>query len=338
MAVKRTLSVLLAVLALVGIVWGLYILIPDLTRPQFLLTNATRHDITIAVNTHGVIEPIDRVEIVAQIDGLVTGLLRQEGDEVTEGSLLLRLESQILTADLAEAQSALFQARAAARQIAAATPRENTAAEENSNAEAEFGQQIKELDARVASIEQEVQKGSVIIPKSGILYFLAVKKGDFANRGKLLAQVYEPGNVMLRVEIAESDMPGIERGQRVTIESYGMPGRHWTGVLDQAPQELMAQDNRMVGEALCLIDGAPKELTPNLNVRTQIIIAGKAAVLVVPKTAVFNHNGQPTVIVMEGGQPSLKPVTPGIVTAEEIEILQGVEEGSSVVTNPQDAK
>ncbi len=338
MTIKRMGQYSIAALVLMGIFWGVVVLIQHLTSPKYALATATRHDIAISVRTHGTIEPIDPAEIVAQIDGIVADLYQREGNEVTEGSPLLRLESQILTADLAEAREALAQARAAESQITAATSQQKTAGAEDSSAglDSEFGRQIKELAAKVAALEQEEQKGSVAIPKSGLLYSLTVNKGDFVTGGKLLAQIYTPGRVKLRVDIAESDVAGIERGQKVLIESYGMPGRQWTAILDQPPQELVAQDNRFVGQAFCLVDGEPRELTPNLKVTAEIITANKPAALAVPKSAVFFFSGQPSVFLLEAGQPSLRPVTTGIATADEIEILQGIEEGNSVITNPAD--
>ena len=40
---------------------------------------------------------------------------------------------------------------------------------------------------------------------------------------------------------------------------------------------------------------------------------------------------------MEGTHTVVKPVTMGLVTTEEIEILQGVQEGDSVVLYPAEA-
>ena len=333
MTSQKTVLVIPTVLALLGISWGLYILIQGRAAPQLLLAAATRHNLAVAIKTNGIIEPLEQADIYAPIEGFVTSLLPQEGDEVTEGSFLLRLESKLLAADLAEARAALLQAKAAA-----GTLRDEITADEVLVAEAdpELSQLIKELAAKVESMEQEVQKGSIAVPKSGILCLLAVKRGAFVNRGQLLAQIYERGKVRLRAYVDESDLGRIEKGLRVLIESEGMPDRRWDAVIDEMPQELVAQDNRSVGHALCLIEGTPNELIPSMVVKVQILTAGKEAVLAVPRTAVFNHLEQAVVIILEGEQPVLKPVTLGLVTPEEIEILQGIEEGSLVVTNPAD--
>jgi hypothetical protein len=56
----------------------------------------------------------------------------------------------------------------------------------------------------------------------------------------------------------------------------------------------------------------------------------------VPRAAVFNYGGRPTVIRLEGNQKVFNPVTLGLATPQEIEILEGLEEGSKVIINPEE--
>ncbi len=196
---------------------------------------------------------------------------------------------------------------------------------------------VNELSRQVALLEQQVQMGSIHAPLSGVLYSLAVKKGSYVVRGQLLAQVYEPGNVLLRANVDEPDLGRIEKGQPVVIEWDGLPDRHWTGAVGRLAQQVVALGNRSVGYVICSVDGRPKDLIPNINVKVQIVTARKADALVVPRAAVFNHDGQPAVLLSKGKSTSLKPVILGLVTPQEIEILQGIQEGDHVVINPGEA-
>lgn len=51
----------------------------------------------------------------------------------------------------------------------------------------------------------------------------------------------------------------------------------------------------------------------------------------------FNHGGRPTVIRLEGDRKVFNPVTLGLATPQEIEILEGLKEGSRVIINPGEA-
>ena len=117
----------------------------------------------------------------------------------------------------------------------------------------------------------------------------------------------------------------------------GLPDKQWSGVVDRPAEQVVALDNRSVGYVLCSIDDSPKELIPNLNVKVEITTASKKDALVVPRSAIFSDKGKPSVLLMEGTHTVVKPVTMGLVTTEEIEILQGVQEGDSVVLYPAEA-
>jgi len=179
-----------------------------------------------------------------------------------------------------------------------------------------------------------VQMGSIFVPRSGILYSLPVKAGSFAGRGELLAQVYEPGKVRLRAYVDEPDLGRIAKGQQVLMEWDGMPGKQWTAAIEQPARQVVALGNRSVGNVICAVEGDPEELIPHLNVKIQIVTAAKADALVVPRTAVFNQDGQPTVLLFDGKSAIPRRVSLGLVTTQDIEILQGVAEGDRVAVNP----
>jgi multidrug efflux pump subunit AcrA (membrane-fusion protein) len=114
----------------------------------------------------------------------------------------------------------------------------------------------------------------------------------------------------------------------------GLPNQQWTGMVDKQADQVVALDNRSVGHVLCSIDGDPKELIPNLNVDVEITTAVKKNALVVPRSSVFSKEGEPAVLLAESNGTITKPVTMGLVTSQEIEILDGINEGDSVVLYP----
>jgi len=184
-------------------------------------------------------------------------------------------------------------------------------------------------------LEQQLRSEAVAAPASGLVYSLYVKPGAFVSRGQLLAQIYRPGKIRLRAYVDEPDMGRVEEGQLVSIEWDGLPNRKWMGVVEKRAEQVVALNNRSVGYVLCRIDGSPGELIPNLNVRVEIVTARKTDALVVPRAAVISQKGKPSVMVPLEKGTALKPVVTGMVTPEEIEILQGIDPGTTVILNPE---
>ncbi|MDR0843575.1 MAG: HlyD family efflux transporter periplasmic adaptor subunit [Acidobacteriota bacterium] len=391
-----TVVVLLGVLAVV-------FLTRDRAIPSFLTTPAARQEIRMTVSTNGVIEPIERSEVYAPIDGRVTRIPVQEGEGISAGQFLMELESEQIRTALAEANTALLEARRQEKSVLVGPPKDEIAAidaaiDEAALQLAETGKdlqteealfakgavarvavdslrkqrdqlqlridgqklqkkellaryspeekqwerdKVRELTNQAQFLEQQRRLETVTAPKSGLVYSLEVKPGAYVTRGQLLAQINQPGKIRLRAYVDEPDLGRVAKGQSVIITWDGLPDRQWKGVVERPAEQVVATNNRTIGYVLCSIEGETdelKELIPNLNVKVEITTAHKADVVVVPRSAVFSPDGKQSVMLFDGKVAVTKAVTPGIVTTEDIEILEGVSAGDPVVANPLDAK
>ncbi len=392
---KYQILIILLIVILLGIPLAVYFMSNGSNSTQLLLAKAVRREIKLVVNTNGIIEPVDRSDIYAPVDGLVAEIPKQEGSEIRRGQLLMQLQSEQIRTALAEAKAALLGEKRQEQQVMTGAPKEEVAAADAAIDECKLqldqvNQDLKveealyakgatprsavenlqkqratlqlrldaltqkkrdmqlrytpedkeweqgrvsELTKQVKLLEQQLQMESIFAPKSGLIYSLPVKPGSFVTKGQLLAQIYQPGGIRLRAYVDEPDLGRIQKGQQALIAWDGLPNRQWTGTVDKPAKQVVPLTNRSVGFVICTIDGDPKELIPNLNVKVEIITDRKEDALVVPRSAVFNHDGQPTVMVSEGKGTVLKPVVLGLVAQEEIEIVKGIAEGTSVVLN-----
>jgi HlyD family secretion protein len=391
---------LVVIVVLLVIVLAIFFLSNGAGARQLQTTKAIRREIKMVVSTNGIIEPLDRSEVYAPIDGRVIQIPLREGSEILQGGILMQLESDQVRTALAVAKAGLLDARRQANTILTGPPKEEVSAldatitettmqldqankdlavEESllskgavaravvddlrkqrdqaqrrldsqkkkkqealqrySSEEKQLEQdKVQQLTKQVERLEQQLQMESVAAPKSGIIYSLEVKPGAYVTKGQLLAQINRPGKVRLRAYVDEPDLGRIAKGQSVSIEWDGMENKQWTGVVERPAEQVVAMDNRTVGYVLCSIEGAPKELIPKLNVKVEITTAMKPNVLTVPRSAVYGLEGKQVVSVLNGEKADVKPVTLGMVTSDEIEILQGIREGDLVVLNPLDGK
>jgi HlyD family secretion protein len=393
---KKAALIALAILILVAAGIGFYNLAGNSEPPKLLLSKAVRHEIRVVISTNGIIEPIDRKEVYAPIDGFVTSIQKKEGTEVLKGALLLQLHSDQVRAALAEANASLLAAKRQARVVEIGPSKEEISALDSSIAESamQLDQQnkdlaveeslyakqatsraavenlrkerdrlqlhieglkqrrqdlqarysaedkeleqkrIAELTEQVESLKRQLLDESVLAPENGLIYSLRVRQGSYVNKGQLLVQIYRQGKVTLRAYVDEPDLGRIRKGQQVRIEWDGLPNQHWTGVVEKPAEQVVALNNRSVGEVLCSIENGAAGLIPNLNVRVEITTDTKPSALVIPRSAVFNTQGKPSVLISEGTITKTKPVELGLFTAEEIEIVRGINEGDTVVLNP----
>ncbi len=193
---------------------------------------------------------------------------------------------------------------------------------------------VSEMIRQVALLEQQLQMESVTAPSSGIIYSIPVKPAAYVTKGQLLAQIYQPGKIRLRAYVDEPDLGRVQKGQQALIEWDGMPGKQWHAVVDKPAEEVVALNNRSVGNVICSVEGEPKELIPNLNVKVEITTDYKADAIVVPRSALFSTGGTLSVLISEGARTIRRSVDVGLSTSDKIEIVHGVNAGDSIVLNP----
>ncbi len=379
--------------------WGGYSFFKRNSRDSNVLTaNVNRRELKAVISTNGIVEPIERSDVLAPFDGVVRLMSHQEGDLVKKGERLFQVESNQLAISLASAKAALLQARRQAQPVLAGPPKDEMAAIESAVSETEWelrkkredlqreenllkrdaatrvdvenlrGQvnllevrlealrqkkqnlvnrfsreekewesdKVKELNQEVELLTMQMASGSVLSPRSGRIYGLNIRAGSYVSKGQLLAQIYEPGQIRVKAYVDEPDLGRIAKGQSIEIEWDGLPDKRWTGKVEQPAQQVLPLGNRSVGFVFCSVEGNPVELIPNINLKLQIVTSRKPGALIVPRAAVFNHEGQSTVLVEDGGKTIVKRVVLGLVTPQEVEILQGLEEGNRIVINPEE--
>ena len=78
-----------AILVLIGLVVAMIILNRGSDAPQYHTARAVRQDLRLAVNTNGIIEPVQQSEVYAPIDGVVARIPVKEGARIAPGQNLI---------------------------------------------------------------------------------------------------------------------------------------------------------------------------------------------------------------------------------------------------------
>ena len=81
----RILTVLTHVLP--GLLFALFFVSCGSKEPEYLTAKAVRHDIKIVVSTNGIIEPVNRSEVYAPVDGLVAEIPLREGNSIEQENM-----------------------------------------------------------------------------------------------------------------------------------------------------------------------------------------------------------------------------------------------------------
>lgn len=267
---------------------------------------------------------------VAELQGdLEQAKVEVENLKRTHQALVGLVAKQAATKDeLAQNEANLTKAQARLE----ALQQKKQAMGEAANVSAESAQlRIKEAQDQVQSLETKLKSATVISPVNGTLYSLPVRGGDLVQVGQVLAEMADLRKIRVRAFVDEPDLGWLEPGQEVQVSWDGKPNRVWSGQTEQIPKQVVPRQSRSVGEVLCSVDNNSLELLPNVNVEVKIMVRQRKDALVVPRAAVsYDKKGQHYVFVFDGEKVHRRPITVGIASASNYEVLSGLAVGERV--------
>lgn len=187
--------------------------------------------------------------------------------------------------------------------------------------------QIERLHAIAAFQESRVQSLVVRAGEHGVLQELALQPGQWVNGGSALAKVVQPGRLKAVLRIGETQAKDVALGQTASIDTRnGIVAGH-VSRMDPA-----AQGGTVTIDVS--LDGAlPQGTRPDLSVDGTIQLERLTNVLFTGRPSIGQENSMVTMFRLDarGNTATRVGVRLGRVSANSVEIAQGLKRGSKVI-------
>lgn len=188
---------------------------------------------------------------------------------------------------------------------------------------------LREARGSLDAAKRRIQQSVVTSPVAGTVYNLAVKTGAFLRPGDLVAEVGQTQTLRLTIYVDEPELGKVGVGMPVELRWDAMPGRIWSGKVDQLPTQIVAFNTRQVGEVIARIDNNGNELPPGANVNVEIRSSIAENTLAIPKAALRRDKGT-GVLLLVGDHVEWRPVQVGITSITDAQIVSGLNENDAV--------
>lgn len=273
----------------------------------------TRGSFEVVVSASGTVEPTNLVEVSSEISGTLDEVLVDYNDTVEEGTVLARLDTTRLEAELAVARASLDAsiARVARARATLEEARDQFERMQDLDARgvvseqevttsraalrrAQADLQTAEADQKLAEAtldlrQSELDKACICSPIRGVVLDRAVDPGQIVAatlQAPILFTLAEDlAQMELRVDVDEADVGRIAVGQPATFVVDAYDDRTFPAAIAEirfAPETI---DGVVTYKAILTIDNSDRLLMPGMTATADIVVDRVADGLIVPNAA-----------------------------------------------------
>ena len=241
----------------------------------------------------GSLQPERRADLRAEVSSVVLQVLKENGEAVRRGDLLVRLDDTAIRDSLASADEsvraiaqAFDQAERQAQRLKTLQAQGMTSMQALEDAEVRRNNAQSDLvaaKARVVSARQMLQRTEVRAPFDGVVSERKVSSGDTAQVGKELVKVIDPRSMRFEGLVSADRMHELQIGQKVAFRVNGYPGIDFAGTV----RRIDAAANAMTRQVEVMVAFAGGELPRVAGLYAEgRIETGTSQMLTVPESAV----------------------------------------------------
>jgi membrane fusion protein (multidrug efflux system) len=260
------------------------------------------------------------------MSGALTAVNVQEGSAVRSGQVLAQVDASEVSAQVRSAQAALTFARSTAE-------RSEQLYKDRVITATEYERDRAALAAAQATYDQARTRlgySSVRSPMNGIITEKRVEAGDVVGAQTRLFTVADVSTLVARVNVSELDVAGIREGDVAEVTVDALDGARFQA---RVRRVFPAADttNRMVPVEVALGGSAAQLLRPGYLARVTFRLGERAGVMLAPAGAVVGAAQSRAVFLVRGDKAERRPVRVGGASGNQLEILDGLALGDTVV-------
>jgi membrane fusion protein (multidrug efflux system) len=329
--------------------------------PQLAVTTAVSLGTIRELKLPGNLVAVTQTMVYARASGYVRKWHADIGARVHAGDLLAELDTPELTAQLDQGQASLSQKRAALGQAEATNAflqvsaerqttlfRQNLVAKESADqavSQAAVGTatvaaakaDIAAQESNVRQLAQLLAYSQVTAPFDGVITQRLVDVGSLVNagasQGAALFQLQAADPLRVFMQVPQTYAPSVRDGADARVEVRQYTGRSFAGKVVRSAGALDPATRTLTTEVD--VPNPSGELFPGMYVDVTLPLAVSHPVVRVPSSAViYDESGVHLAVVVAGSRVELSAIKPGRDNGTDVEIVEGLNGGESVVVSP----
>ncbi len=270
-------------------------------------------------------------EVVPKTGGVVLEIMVEEGDKVSAGQVLARLDSDRQRLNMKQSEANL-------RKLENDFKRQQEMIERKLISQDVYDRSRYDLDTQRASYDiakLELSYTEIRAPIGGVVSKRNVKVGNLIQLNQPLFKIDDFDPLEAMINVPEREMRLIKADQPVQMLVDALPDVAFAGSVARVSPVVDAATGTFRVVAQFKDDSG--KLRSGMFGRVRIVYDQRSDALVVPRAALVGDNKDASVFVVDKDVAKRRKVTLGYADGGQVEIVDGLAEGEKVVTLGQAA-
>lgn len=281
------------------------------------------------LNLVGTTEANQETQIASEASGKITSVNFNLGDYIAKGTVIAYVDNEYKKLALNDIK--LSHNKNKEDYLRYQNLIEGDAATETQLRDAKLAYENSTIQLQQA--ERQLKDTYISVPFSGYITSKNVELGSYVDKATLIASIADLSKLKVVLLVSESNAYRLKKGESVEVSTTQYPGVIFSGnIMNISPK---GDDSHSYPVEISIVNKTEYPLKVGTYVNIKIDLADAKSRLMIPRDAIINSIKEPSVYVIDGVHVKLTKITIGNEYESEIEILDGLKEGDSIVTSGQ---
>lgn len=290
------------------------------------VSSVNRGDISAYYANTATLEAEQEATVVAKVRGIVREIYAEEGDRVTAGQVIAKIEDEQYRFEADRAKATLDRLYNDFQRKTELFEKNLISAEAFQNSQYEYESQKATHELAQLNLEYT----SVRSPIGGIVSERFIKPGNMIGIDQQVYKVTDFSPLQAVLHVPEHEMPKIRKDQTAQLQADALPGQVFEGRVERISPVIDPLTGTF--KVTIYIDETGGQLRPGMFGRVRIVYDTRRNTRMIPKSAILTEDLAQSVYVIKDSLAFKKEIQTGYSNGLNIEVIDGLDDGEIVVT------
>jgi RND family efflux transporter MFP subunit len=299
---------------------------------QSILVEADRpltHTFDRAMSFLGVFEANHQNNVASDASGKLISLLVKEGDNVSKGQVIAKLDDELIQLQIENAKLNIAQLKNDNARFSNLRKDQAISAMEAEKMELA----LKSAEVQLKQLQKQLKSTSIVAPFSGVVTKKLVDLGSMVMPGSPIVELTDISSLKLTVSVPERDVMKFQKGQQVLAFADVYGTTEFKGNVSMVAVQADAAHNFKIQTTIQ--NSAKNRIMSGMYGSVALANSQSVTTLAVSRKALVGSSKNPQVYVVRNGKAILTSFTAGTSDGEYLEVVSGLTKNDVVVVKGQ---